>query len=202
MGIGELHGQLDLFNEICRQERIVLSGLRMAELGNQRIRAAILGEEFPAKRLFKALGVTHTSIDLNGQDGALPLDLSQPIPTHYHGCFDLVTDFGTAEHVETSQYRCWRNVHEMCRPGGWMLHTLPEIGSWPRHGRWHYALGRLLKLAWVCGYGIAAARRHEYTHHDGRLQNSLLVCFIRNLASFIDEAAFQTIMFPDGQPSY
>jgi len=203
MGISTTHGQLQFFNDVCRQEQIVLAGLRMAELGNQQLRAAILGNEFPTKRLFKALGAHHVSFDINGQDGALPLDLSQPLPTKYHAAFDLVTNFGTSEHIEASQYWCWRNVHDLCRPNGWMMHTIPEIGSWPRHGKWHYAMDRCLRLARNCFYDVPINRRHEYTHHDGRRQDSLMLCFRKCLrVGFPTETTFQNIMFPEGEPHY
>ena len=201
MGLAYLHGQLQLLQDACRREQIVFSGLCIAELGNQFFRESVLGAEVSAKKVFEALGAAHTGFDINGRDGAVAVDLSRPLTPDCRG-FGLVTNFGTSEHVEQSQYWCWRNIHNLCVSTGWMLHTIPEVGSWPRHGKWHYALPRLLTLAVACQYDVVIARRHEYTHHDGRVQNSVLLCFRKQYGTFPDEVTFQRIMFPEGEEWY
>ena len=209
MGIAKTNGQLRLLQDVIRQERIVLSGLRMAELGNQYFRDDVLGTEVSAKLVFEAMGVCHSSIDINGADGAEPFDLSEELPERWGNQFDVVTNFGTSEHVERSQYICWRNIHHICRLGGYMIHSLPEIGSWPRHGKWHYDLTRMIALAtaWdVDNYEqlwrLCVAERHESVHDDGRLQHSLLFAFQKKSPAFVSEAFFQDIMFPPGEPHY
>lgn len=203
MGISRVHGGLQLLQDVIRQERIVLSGLRMAELGNQYFRDDVLGCEVSAKLVFGAMGVDHISFDSNGKDGTIDLDLSKPLIDDYHERFDIVTNFGTSEHVENSQYWCWRNINDLCRPGGHMIHAIPEIGSWPRHGRWHYDVGRVVKLAAFLTYRMCLVGHHEHTHSDGRPQNSLLLCFRKSEtmgSMFATEDYFQSTMFPPGQP--
>lgn len=203
MGLAYLHGQLQLLQDTIRQERIVLSGLRIAELGNQFFRESVLGAEVPAKKVFEALGATHTSFDINGKNGAVALDLSRPLPgDQQRGAYDLVTNFGTSEHVADSQYQCWRNIHDLCAPGGLMLHAIPEVGSWPRHGMWHYTLPRVLAVAAAARYKLRITHVHEYTHTDGRKQNSLQLCFQKDGDQFPDEPTFQSIMFPEGEEWY
>ena len=204
MGISKLHGQLWLLREACREERIVFSGLRIAELGNQRIRDTILGHEIPAKKVYEMFGAKYQSFDRNGRDGAVPIDLSQPIPDKYREGFDLVTNFGTSEHVEASQYWCWWNIDALCAPGGRMLHQIPEVGAWPGHGQFHYTMPRVMALADACGYDVPVSRRYEYQESWGvkRLKHTLLLCMRKGAGTFPAEDVFANLMFPEGESWY
>ena len=53
------------------------NGLKMLELGNQVIRPDKQITETTGKAYFTRLGYEHTSVDLNGLDGALVKDLSK-----------------------------------------------------------------------------------------------------------------------------
>ena len=77
----------------------------MLELGNQRIRNNVQKEykikEITGKQYFESLGVIHYSIDKNGKDGAIPLNLSKPITDNFWlNKFDIGTNFGTLEHIK------------------------------------------------------------------------------------------------------
>jgi len=205
MGISTLHGQLGLLQEAIKQERLVLSGLQIAELGNQRVREDILGKghEIPAKVLYELFGAIHTSFDRNGRDGALPIDLGQPMPIEHCGAYDLVINFGTSEHV-SSQYWCWANIDLMCAPGGRMLHQIPEVGAWPGHGQFHYTMSRIMALADACGYDVPISRRYEYQERWGvrRLKHTLLLCFRKGVGTFPTQEVFTNLMFPEGESWY
>jgi len=120
-------------------------GLNWGELGNQDYNGT------PAKKIYIGLGVIHTSIDLNGQHGALILDLSQPITRKFN--FDVLTNYGTTEHV-AEQYECFRNIHNMVKEGGVMIHGVPKNGSWPGHGRYYFEEIFFSDLAALCNYNI------------------------------------------------
>lgn len=201
MGIAYTHGQLNLLQEACKQERIVFSGLRIAELGNQMFRSPPLTHEVSGKCVFEALGATYTSFDRNGKDGAEKVDLAAPLPATWWGRFDLVTNWGCSEHVKDSQFQCWKNIHFLCNVRGWMLHQIPEVGAWPGHGDWHYTMERVLGLAVACNYGIKIARRFDYVESWGpkRPKHTLLLCFQRTEYRFPDEETFTGIMFPEGE---
>lgn len=124
-------------------------GLKMCELGNQRMR---YGKHKTGKRYFEHLGVYHTSIDLNGKDGAVAYDLSKPI-LMWEGKFDMVTDFGTSEHVE-GQRECFRNIHNFCRVGGVMVHAVPMKGTYAGHSPYHYDREIFDKLALDNNYEV------------------------------------------------
>lgn len=76
----------------------------------------------------------HVSIDLDGKGGSLILDLNKDIDI---GKFDVVTNFGTLEHVE-DLYMGFKNMHNLCRLHGVMIHVFPSKGHWmnPLHGNW------------------------------------------------------------------
>ena len=87
------------------------------------------------KAAFERHGWRHTSIDLNGLGGALALDLTVPIDVKsIEGPFDVVTNFGTSEHVE-GQLECWRNIYRLCKTGGYIVCCTPW--NWPKHGKYY-----------------------------------------------------------------
>jgi hypothetical protein len=109
-----------------------LVGSSMLELGNKR------KGDFVFKAFFESRGFRHVSVDTNGIDGALPLDLRKPLNL---GTFDMVTNLGTSEHVSEDAYpgqvACWRNIMEAMHVGSVFVSITPMPGSNPRHGVWY-----------------------------------------------------------------
>lgn len=106
-----------------------LNGSSMLEFGGK------INAPYTYKSTFEALGFRHISVDWNGDHGAMPLDLRHPISL---GQFDMVTNIGTSEHVE-SQDGVWRNMVDACRVGSVLLSTTPLPGGddWWWHGEWY-----------------------------------------------------------------
>lgn len=108
---------------------------------------------FRHAKLFYQLAFGHEryqAIDLHGSPGmALAHDLNLPLPLQEQ--FDVVTNLGTAEHV-FNQYQVFRSIHERCRPGGLMLHALPNQGAYD-HGFFNYHPTFLFDLCEANGYG-------------------------------------------------
>lgn len=94
----------------------------MIELGNKKTKGITW------KSHFENMGIQHTSIDWNGKDGALPLDLNGPI---FLEPADVVTNFGTSEHV-TNQEMCFENINRLSKK--WIVHQIPLVGNWKGHG--------------------------------------------------------------------
>jgi len=91
-----------------------------------------------------------TAIDFHGTPTAHKLDLNQPIDLGRR--FDIVHNAGTLEHVfDIAQ--AFRNVHNLTKPGGFMIHHAPFVG-WIDHG--FYALQPTLfwDLAEANGYRV------------------------------------------------
>ena len=120
----------------------------MLELGNKHnLSVKRAGGDGVYKNWFQALGWDHTSVDINGKDGALPLDLTQDQDL---GQFDLVTNFGTTEHIGddiAQQGVAWRNIHRAC--AGLFVSVTPLPGDWPTHGRWYPTRTFFESLQWL-----------------------------------------------------
>src|SRR5262245_22979076 len=97
-------------------------GFSVCELGDQ----GMCGE--PIKRLAKVWYEewgcgSYESVDGNGR-GTLTADLNEPLALHP---FDLVTDFGTGEHI-FDQAQVWRTMHALTKPGGYIAFDRPAQG--------------------------------------------------------------------------
>ena len=152
-----------------------VDGLWMCELGNQRIKKSTF-EYFKdkgmpqfktGKEYFTHIGFNHTSIDINGKDGALPIDLATPISDkNLIGCFDVITNSGTSEHV-LNQFECFKNIHNLCKKGGLVIHIVPgpnyrniviETGEIIPHGHYNYPFEFFYYLANICKYTVLDER--------------------------------------------
>jgi len=119
------------------------SKMNMIEMGYQDINQDDdpSGKKFPPAKfrdLYKNKFKTWRTLDLCGGEGVEPFDLS--ILTNERECSDIITDYGTTEHVEKEegQYNCWVNTHNMLKTNGLVIHALPMAGAWPGHCRWYY----------------------------------------------------------------
>lgn len=83
-----------------------------------------------AKIIYELLGVKeYECIDADGKFGAHIFDLNKEIDREYDykKQYDLVTNHGTTEHV-FNQYACFKNIHNLTKVGGYMIHAVPFIG--------------------------------------------------------------------------
>jgi len=82
-------------------------------------------------------GVEAIAIDLDGAERCRKIDLCKPVdPALLGGRFEVITNYGTTEHVE-DQTVCWRNIHELLLPGGYLISTVPTPGDYRKHGIWY-----------------------------------------------------------------
>ena len=192
---------LDFTFEALDSTGLRLEALEMCELGNQHIFVDGIDYEI-AKQYFESLGIRHISIDLNGEDGALILDLSKPIHNEeLLGRFDVVTNFGTSEHVE-NQYHCFKNMHDFARKGGLCIHAIPKIGHWTDHCEYHYYPSFFKKLAELCSYSIVKEATFSSPTYG---PDTHLVCAAlvkRENSEFIDKETFDTLPIKQKKYSY
>lgn len=140
-------------------------GMCVCEFGNQHVwehAMPRLGIEYPVARdwMLKQLHVAeYVSIDINGEDGALPLDLTKLLPSNSQGVllngFDIVTNIGTSEHCGNENAKQWmvfRNTVAVARVDGLILHQLPPAGRWLDHCDVWYrdGLGEVLANHFEC----------------------------------------------------
>jgi hypothetical protein len=132
----------------------------VCELGSQRwhtgYRKRPEWRDGPAIEFYLKIGVgRYECIDGNKQ-GTVNFDLNlrwqHDASGAWVGAFDLVTDFGTAEHV-MNQGEVWRTVHDLCKPGGLIACEKPAQG-YRDHGFFNYHPTFFRDLAGANGYEL------------------------------------------------
>lgn len=151
-----------------------------------------------ADEYYTSIGIDYTCIDLSNENNCLVLDLSQQINIKKQ--YDLVTDFGTSEHVGDksgkhdirSFYQCLKNKHDLCKNGGIILSNNPKTGNWAGHGFQYYTQEFYLKLAEFNNYVIHKLGEHPAMGNttDGWEIHCIL---IKNNENFISYEEFQTL---------
>ncbi|HXC29022.1 MAG TPA: hypothetical protein VNV38_13785 [Stellaceae bacterium] len=87
----------------------------------------------------------------------LPLDLNyDDVPADLVGKHQLVTNYGTTEHV-ANQLNAFKVMHDLAAPGGIMMHSLPAQGS-VNHGLVNYNP----KFFWM----LARSNGYEWLYMD------------------------------------
>jgi len=111
---------------------------------------------------------SYLAIDVNTERDAVAMDLNVDLGKHYDfkQQFDLVTNNGTGEHV-FNQYMVFKNTHDLCRLGGYMIHVLPFY-RWVDHGFFNYNPNLFPCLANQNGYELRelwiASSDTQYLH--------------------------------------
>ena len=156
--LGESEWYGDVPAEVLAQEidRLVAPQERRRELKSWL--AGILEGNSPQEswdlaKMFYAIFLDYrkiAAIDLHGTPDALKLDLNHPLELGEQ--FDVLIDGGTAEHVfDVCQF--FRTCHQVARPGGLMLHSLPFLG-WLEHGFYNFNPTFFWDLAQTNGYAV------------------------------------------------
>jgi len=106
----------------------------------------------PASDLWRWLGLSSISLDINDSPGTRQLDLNfDDVPIDLVGKCHLVTNFGTTEHV-ANQLNALKIVHDLTAAGGIMIHKVPSQGTID-HGLIHYTPKFFWLLARSNDYG-------------------------------------------------
>jgi hypothetical protein len=123
----------------------------ISKLGSETIDALGNGGYFGTT--LKAVKFSYKSLDLfHGVDSVL-FDLNLHfVPPDLHGRFDLVTNYGTTEHV-INQMLAMKSVHDLAKPGGIIHHDLP-LGGHHLHCYFDYNPGLFSDLASANNYEI------------------------------------------------
>lgn len=157
----------------------------VCELGSQNLYLVPSDKPPFASEWYEARGLKYNCIDMAGDNSAYQVDLSQAIS--FDPEFDIVTDFGTSEHVVQMDkitkvafhdghinsiypdgvkdallgyYNCWKNKHNLLANSGIMVNVNPKTGNWPGHG-YHYITKKFYEeLAYLCGYHIIELDEH------------------------------------------
>lgn len=142
-----------------------------------------------SKTFWSQIGFDHTSIDLNGFDGSLKLDLREDISVKLNKKFDIVYDGGTGEHVE-NQYMCFKNIHNITNDGGLMIHILPKVGYFPLHCQYYYTIESFKILSKICDYELVEIFEHEA---DGGIMIYSTLKKSKSHQDFVDLETFKSV---------
>jgi hypothetical protein len=106
-----------------------------------------------ARDFWRWLGFDYASVDIDESPGSIPLDLNyDDAPASAVGKYQLVTNFGTTEHV-ANQLNAFKVIHELTAIGGVMWHHLPAQGML-NHGLVNYNPKFFWMLARSNGYKL------------------------------------------------
>ena len=177
----------DYEKSVLESLNLIYKGLTWCELGNQKYYTGI-----PAKSVYAAREVLHTSIDINGRHGAVPLDLDYPVPLEFENRFNVLTNYGTTEHIN-NQYSVFKNIHTMCKLNGVMIHTCPYAGHWRKHGRYDYGELFFQQLATLCSYTLINLQIMDKAEY--KAPRNLIACTLMREAdnAFISQESFDKI---------
>jgi hypothetical protein len=117
------------------------------------------------KDFWNWVGCPYVAIDFDTSPHIIPLDLNfDDVPEEHMRKYQLVTNFGTTEHV-ANQIQAMKIVHDLTALGGLMMHTVPAWG-YANHGMINYHPKFFLNLARSCRYHICDMRFVDSTSED------------------------------------
>jgi hypothetical protein len=118
----------------------------------------ILDAEAPfARDFWRWLGFKYAAVDVDGSPGSIPLDLNfDSVPPEAKGKYQLVTNFGTTEHV-ANQLNAFKIIHDLTALNGIMIHELPTQGML-NHGLVNYNF----KFFWM----LSRSNGYRFIHAD------------------------------------
>jgi hypothetical protein len=103
--------------------------------------------------LLIACGFTYKALDIFEAENTIQFDLNIHAPgDELRARFDLVTNFGTTEHI-INQFQAMKSMHEMAKVGGLIWHELPLAG-YHMHGYFSYNPLLFQHLAAANGYEV------------------------------------------------
>lgn len=160
------------------------------ELGAQNL----YDKEYPssvqpyASVFYESKGIEYSCIDLNGENNALQINLEKKVNLERQ--FDLVTDFGTGEHVRNA-YNIFKVLHDLTRQGGIIIRQNPKTGNWKNHGFWYATKEMYNQLAAIQGYDIIELGEDAAMGNTIDGWNVYCIYIKSNDASFMNQANFQ-----------
>lgn len=144
--------------------KYVKGNSKVLELGAQNLYSCEWEGAPYADKYYYKKACDYTCLDLNKENNALELDLATKLSLDK---FDIVTDFGTSEHVGINGkhdskvfYNCWLNKHNACKIGELIISENPKTGNWPGHGFNYVTEDFYKQLAEANGYEILEIGEH------------------------------------------
>lgn len=124
-----------------------------------------IGAERWTAALYEALGFRYVSFDIALGRSTRYTDLNrESVPDDMRGRADLVTNFGTTEHI-INQMNCFEFIHDLTKPGGIIWHNLPA-SDYLGHGFFKYDVNFFFTMARSNDYEILEWRTNMHVNSD------------------------------------
>lgn len=143
------------------------------------------------------LGYNVVSIDIMGDRGSIPVNLCEDIGVWNLGKFDIITNYGTTEHVD-NQFMCWKNIHNSLKLGGIIINEIPKVHNWPGHCEFYYDLNFFNEFQKI-GYEIIYNKEHMYEENGALIAVSIKK--IKDVEFFTDETLFNSLIHTTNKTS-
>jgi hypothetical protein len=131
-------------------EQHIYPGCKVIELGDQLMDVGQDTQFMRSDEYYKDKA-NITSVDWHGKNRALKLDLSTELKEELQG--DILTDFGTIEHV-SDLYNALLNAHNFTKEGGTMIHANPKTGTYAGHGHHFFTQDFWNAVGNICNYEV------------------------------------------------
>lgn len=190
---------LELIDKVIDNNNIT----NVLELGSQNLFDKDYGTITPfASTYYESKGIEYTCIDIGGCNNALNINLAKPVKLDK--IFDLVTDFGTSEHIElkskhnvTAFYNCLKTKHNLTKENGFIISENPKTGNWRGHGYNYYSTDFYTQLAKLNDYAILELGEHPAMGNSTDGWNVYCVMQKINNNPFMSLAAFKKLPIYD-----
>ena len=154
-----------------------------------------LGGTMHVREVFVAAGFDYLSIDVNEEGGARFVDLNYwPNEASALGTFDVVTNFGTTEHV-ANQASAFATIHHLLAPGAIAIHQVPIV-HFLNHALVNLTPRFLRSLAALNDYTVLSASAQS--HHIDRLITFHYgpdILFMQGMREMLRESTLATLAF-------
>lgn len=141
-----------------------------------------------AREFWQSIGFHYSAIDIDGSPRSFPLDLNfDRVPDDLRCQFNLVTNFGTTEHV-CNQLNAFKIIHDLTKPECLMWHQLPAQGMM-NHGLLNYNM----KFFWM----LARSNLYEIVFAELRPSHSPYA-LISDIGDFVDNYSLRPHHQRDG----
>lgn len=164
--------------------------MKIIELGDQLMDIGQETQFMRSDEYYRRNGLKIKSVDIHGKNRALPIDLSLESEERFEA--DLLTDFGTVEHVK-GLYKALLNCHNWTKTGGTMIHANPKTKTYPGHGVSFFTMEFWEKLALSNGYHLVEVSEKAPYSDENPDKEVIAVLVKLTDAPFIIEAEFNYI---------
>jgi hypothetical protein len=164
--------------------------MKILELGDQ---VMDIGQETQFQRsdeFYGKDGYNITTIDIHGKNRAISIDLGKESDFKFQA--DLLTDFGTVEHVK-GLYNALKNCHNWTTVGGLMIHVNPKTGTYFGHGVSFFTIEFWEKLALAMGYYVVEVTEKSPYSDENPDVEVYAVLQKMNHTDFLEEREFDLI---------